>query len=130
MNIFEQEIRYRLLKILSHESSLSQREMARQMGVSLGKVNFCLSELAKKGLIKVTRFKSARNKIPYTYILTPRGLEEKAGLTVSFLRKKIAEYEEIKRQIKELAEEIETEDLTDITQAETSDAMGHMNYSG
>ncbi len=118
MNSLEQEIRYRLLKILSQKSSLSQREMANQMGVSLGKVNFCLSELAKKGLINVNRFKSARNKIPYTYILTPRGLEEKAGLTVRFLKVKIAEYEEIKRQIRELAREIETEELTDITKAE------------
>ena len=84
MNNVEQEIRYRLLKILSRESNLSQREMAKKMGISLGKVNYCLSELAKKGLIKVHRFKSAKNKIPYTYILTPRGLEEKAGLTARF----------------------------------------------
>ena len=65
-------------RILSQESNLTQRDMARRAGISLGKVNYCLSELAKKGLIKVIRFKSAKNKIPYTYMLTPGGLEEKA----------------------------------------------------
>ena len=107
MNIgYEQEIRYRLLKVLSQDSNLTQRDMAKCMGISLGKVNYCLSELAKKGHIKVNRFKSAKNKIPYSYILTPRGLEEKARLTVTFLKSKLSEYEAIKRQIKELASEV------------------------
>ena len=113
-NQFEQEIRYRLLKILGQESTLTQREMAKRMGISLGKVNYCLSELAKKGLIKVHRFKSAKNKIPYSYILTPHGIEEKARLTVTFLRRKTKEYEEIKRQIKELTAEIEEEKFNDL----------------
>ncbi len=112
---YEQEIRYRLLKILSQDSNLSQRDMAKRMGISLGKVNYCLSELAKKGLIKVNRFKSAKNKIPYTYVLTPSGLEEKAKLTVTFLRRKLSEYEEIKRQIKELAGEV-GEDRVEVIQ--------------
>ena len=89
--------------------------MAKKMGISLGKVNYCLSELAKKGLIKVTRFKSAKNKIPYAYVLTPHGLEEKAKLTVSLLRRKISEYEEIRRQINELALEVDEEKLKDIS---------------
>ena len=127
MNNFEQEIRYRLLKILSQESNLSQREMAKKMGVSLGKVNYCLAELTKKGLIKVHRFKSAKNKVPYTYMLTPRGLEEKGKLTVTFLRRKLTEYNEIRRQIRELAGEIETEELTDIAQPETLDAITRFN---
>ena len=62
MNSYEQEIRYNLLKILSRENNISQREMAKQMGISLGKVNYCLSQLAKSGLIKVIRFKSAKDK--------------------------------------------------------------------
>ena len=95
-NHFEQEIRYRLLRILSEEPALSQRDMAQRVGVSLGKVNYCISELAKRGFIKIVRFKSAKNKIPYTYILTPRGIQEKAKLTVRFLRRKLVEYEEIK----------------------------------
>jgi EPS-associated MarR family transcriptional regulator len=116
-NPYEQEIRYRLLKILSQETNLTQREMAKKMGISLGKVNYFLSELAKKGLMKVTRFKSAKNKIPYTYILTPHGLEEKARLTVSFLKRKILEYEEIKRQIRELSREVDKEKLKEIPES-------------
>jgi EPS-associated MarR family transcriptional regulator len=114
-NRYEQEIRYRLLKVLSQDSNLSQRDMAKRMGISLGKVNYCLSELAKNGLIKVNRFKSAKNKIPYTYMLTPSGLEEKAKLTVTFLKRKLSEYEEIKRQIRELAGEV-GEDRVEVIQ--------------
>lgn len=119
---YDQEIRYRLLKILSTDSDLTQREMARKMGISLGKVNFCLSELGKKGFIKIRRFRVSDNKSQYIYLLTPRGLEEKARLTVNFLRRKIAEYEEIRRQIHDLVQEIEedkrktspSEDLGDV----------------
>ena len=109
MNARDQEIRYRLLKILSQQSNLSQRDMARQMGISLGKVNYCVSELAKRGLIDITRFKSAKDKIPYTYVLTPQGIREKARLTANFLRRKMAEYEEIRVQIGKLLNELEEE---------------------
>ena len=126
-NPFEQEIRYRLLKILSRETSFTQREMAKKMGISLGKVNYSLSELAKKGLIKVTRFKSAKNKIPYAYVLTPHGLEEKARLTVSFLKRKILEYEEIKRQIRELAREVDKQKLKEISESRIVDVVGGTN---
>lgn len=112
-NTYEQEIHYRLLKLVSKDYCFTQREMAKEMGISLGKVNYCLRELAKKGLIKINRFKSAKNKIPYTYILTPKGMKEKAKLTVRFLRSKIVEYEEIKKQIKELAGEIEEDESID-----------------
>ena len=122
-NPYEQEIRYRLLKILSRYSNLTQREMAKKMGISLGKVNYCLSELAKKGFIKINRFKGSKNKIHYFYILTPRGLEEKARITLSFLRRKIREYEEIKKQIKDLAREVEEERLVDISVDETLDVL-------
>lgn len=110
-NDFEQEIRYRLLKVLSQDASLSQREMAAKMGVSLGKVNYCLAELAKKGSIKINRFKDSRNKLQYLYVLTPQGIEEKALLTLRFLRRKMSEYSEIKRQIRELAREAHDQGL-------------------
>ncbi len=113
-NPYEQEIRYRLLKILSNNSNLTQREMARDMGISLGKVNFCLSELTKRGFIKINRFKNSANKAQYIYLLTPRGIEEKARLALSFLKRKITEYEEIKRQIKDLAREVQNETLGEI----------------
>ena len=110
---YEQEIRYRLLKVLSQNARLTQREMAKEMGISLGKVNYCLSELARKGFIKINRFKDSHNKSQYLYHLTPRGLEAKAGLTISFLKRKMLEYNEIKRQIKELAREAKDQGLVD-----------------
>jgi len=105
------EIRYNLLKVLSKESLIGQREMAKKLGISLGKVNYCLTELTKKGFIKVTRYRSSIKRIPYTYIITVKGLEEKARLTVSFLKRKAREYEEIKRRINELEKEVEEEKL-------------------
>ena len=104
---FEQEVRYRILKILSTEPHISQREMARRMGISLGKTNYVLSVLAEKGIIKIKRLKNAHQKIPYVYHLTPRGLEQKAKITARFLKRKLSEYEEIKTQLKEIGEDLE-----------------------
>ena len=115
---YEQEIRYRLLNLLADEPQLRQLDMAKMMGISVGKVNFCISELAKQGLIKVKRFKSAKNRVPYSYILTPHGIEEKDRITVRFLKRKIAEYEEIERQIGVLAEEVEKNGLWDMAESE------------
>jgi len=118
-HLYEQEIRYKLLKLLSSESNLSQREMAKRMGISLGKTNYVLTELANKGIIKIKRFKSAINKIPYTYMLTPEGLEEKARITLAFLKRKLCEYEEIKRQIEEIANEAEKDETIDLLSDES-----------
>ena len=115
---YEQEIRYRLLNLLADEPQLRQLDMAKIMGISVGKVNFCISELARQGLIKVKRFKSAKNKIPYSYILTPHGIQEKGRITVRFLKRKIAEYEEIKSQIALLAEEVEKNGLRGMAESE------------
>jgi EPS-associated MarR family transcriptional regulator len=106
-NFTQQELSYRLLKLLSRGADLTQRQMAVKMEISLGKVNYCLSELAKKGFIRINRFKDSENKLQYLYKLTPSGLEAKAGLTVNFLKRKMAEYDEIKRQIQELTREAE-----------------------
>ena len=109
-----QEINYSLLKILNRDADLTQRDMSKKMGISLGKVNYCISELAKKGFIKIQRFNESKTKFRYLYILTPKGIEERARLTVSFLKRKIAEYEGIKRQIRELSREIEESRSADI----------------
>ena len=98
--------------------------MAKKVGISVGKVNFCISELAKKGLIKVKRFKSSKDKVPYSYILTPRGIEEKARITARFLKRKLVEYEEIKRQIAVLAEEVEENGLREMTESKTGKMAG------
>jgi len=121
---YEQEIRYRLLNLLADEPQLRQLDMAKRMGISVGKVNFCISELAKKGLIKVNRFKSAKNKLPYSYMLTPRGIEEKGRITVRFLKRKIEEYEEIKRQIGTLSEEVEENGLQSLAETEIGKMAG------
>jgi EPS-associated MarR family transcriptional regulator len=115
---FEQEIHYRLLNLLTDEPQLRQRDMAKRMGISVGKVNYCISELAKKGLIKIKRFKSAKSKIPYTYMLTPKGIEEKGRITVNFLKRKLQEYEETKRQIEALTEQVEQNGLRAVAEAE------------
>jgi len=121
---YEQEIRYRLLNLLADEPQLRQLDMAKKMGISVGKVNFCISELAKKGLIKVKRFKSAKNKLPYSYMLTPPGIEEKGRITVRFLKRKLAEYEAIKRQIADLTEEVEKNGLRGMAESEIGKMAG------
>ncbi len=103
------EINYKLLKLLEDRPNLTQREMAREMGISLGKFNYCLKELVKKGLVKVDRFTSSDNKAAYMYLLTPRGIDEKAQVTRRFLKRKMAEFEEIRIQIEELKSEISKE---------------------
>jgi EPS-associated MarR family transcriptional regulator len=99
------EMRYRLLKLLKSNPELSQREVASELGVSLGKVNYCLRALVAKGLIKAVNFKNSRSKIAYVYRLTPRGLSEKARIAVSFLHRKAAEYEELRSEIEEIRKE-------------------------
>ena len=123
MNSYEQGIRYRLLKILSDDSSLTQREMSRRMGISLGKLNYCLTELAKKGFVKIHRFKDSSNRTKYMYLLTPRGMEEKTRVAMNFLKSKVREYEEIKRQIKELSVEIEGKEGEGIFSEEVQEAL-------
>ena len=119
---YEQEIRYHLLRILNKEPKLGQREMAKKIGICLGKVNYCVSELDAKGWIEITRLKSAMKRIPYIYMLTPKGLEEKGKLTVWFLKRKLSEFEEIKKQIRELHNEVQQEGL-DNPEGELNDAV-------
>jgi EPS-associated MarR family transcriptional regulator len=117
----EQEIRLNLLKIISQESDLTQRDMAKKLGISLGKVNYCLSNLAKKDLIRIIRFRNAKKRRIYTYSITRKGMEERARLRASFLKSKISEYEEIKKEINELIREVEKDELIDISEQKTSD---------
>jgi EPS-associated MarR family transcriptional regulator len=105
------EVHYRLLKVLSAEPQLSQREVAIQLGVSLGKVNYCLRALMARGLIKASNFKNSKNRIAYLYVLTPRGLEERARMTTRFLQAKMHEYETLVGQIAELRYEAERQSL-------------------
>ena len=109
MNIDDHEIRYRLLKLLGEDPNLTQRQMAEKIGISLGKFNYCLKELVKKGFVKINRFTSSDNKAAYMYILTPQGVEQKSKITVNFLKRKMAEYDQLKREIRELTQEVSRE---------------------
>ena len=88
-----------ILRKLNNKPNSSQRKLANELGFSLGKLNYCLNALKSKGLIKIKNFKNNKNKINYIYILTPKGISKKAKLTVNFMKKKIAEYEELKREL-------------------------------
>ena len=102
------EYRYKILKELQQDPVLSQRELAKRLGISLGKVNFCLKALIVKGSIKADNFKSSINKTGYLYLLTPKGIEEKATLTQRFLQRKIAEYEALEQEIEQLRKEVKS----------------------
>lgn len=104
------EYRYKILKLVESNPSISQRELARQLGISLGKTNFCLKALIDVGLLKATNFRNNKNKLAYMYLLTPRGIEEKASITMRFLKYKIQEYENLRAEIKELQREVKSED--------------------
>ena len=105
--MFDDTTSYSLLKTLEDNPGLSQRYLAKQLGISLGKVNFCLNALIDKGCVKVDNFRDSNNKLAYTYLLTPRGIEQKSRMTMEFLQIKMREYERLSIEIAELKRETE-----------------------
>jgi EPS-associated MarR family transcriptional regulator len=97
-----------LLKLLHAEPQMSQRDLARAMGISLGKANYCLNALIEKGLVKLERFRRNPDKRQYAYLLTPAGVEEKTRITLTFLRRKVTEYEALEKEIEQLRGELES----------------------
>jgi EPS-associated MarR family transcriptional regulator len=112
----KRDIRLDLLRRLESDPKCTQRKLSKEMGVSLGKINYCMKKLVEKGLIKLSNFTNNPNKMSYSYLLTPRGIEEKSRLTYSFLKKKTNEYEILKKEINELKLEIESEEIHNINQ--------------
>ena len=102
---------YGLLKTLEGNPGLSQRDLAKKLGVSLGKINFCLNALVAKGSLKINNFRNSDNKLAYAYLLTPSGVEQKARMTVQFLKYKVQEYERLRAEIEELQREAEQKGL-------------------
>ncbi|MBI4807402.1 MAG: MarR family EPS-associated transcriptional regulator [Nitrosomonadales bacterium] len=100
--MLDETTHYGLLKTLEENPGLSQRDLAKRLGVSLGKVNFCLNALVEKGSLKINNFRKSDNKLAYAYLLTPRGVEEKARITMHFLKYKMREYERLRSEIEEL----------------------------
>ena len=105
----QKDIRLDLLRKLESSPECTQRELSKEMGVSLGKVNYCIRKLTEKGLIKITNFKQNPNKVGYAYLLTPQGIEEKSRLTFAFLKRKIIEYEILKKEI--IALKLESDEI-------------------
>ena len=107
---FDETTSYGLLKILEENPSLSQRDLASHLGISLGKVNFCLKALIEKGCLKVNNFRNSNNKLAYAYLLTPHGVEERARMTSVFLQYKMHEYDRLRAEIDELKNEVERQE--------------------
>jgi EPS-associated MarR family transcriptional regulator len=97
------------LRELARDATLSQRDLAGRLGLSLGRVNYVVNSLIRKGLVKARRFKNARNKLAYRYVLTPEGLHEKVVVTRHFLQAKLREYERLQREIEVLRRETAAE---------------------
>lgn len=89
---------FNILRLIIKKPRVTQRELSNELGISLGKINFCLKELKNKGLIKIANFKRNKNKMNYIYLLTPKGLSQKTELTLNFMKRKMKEYEELKRE--------------------------------
>ena len=90
---------FNLLREINKKPKASQRELAKATGFSLGKLNYCIKALISKGLIKINNFEKSSNKINYFYVLTPKGLSRKTNLTINFMRRKMKEYEELKKEL-------------------------------
>ena len=102
--------KFQILKSLERDSRPTQRQLSNDLGVSLGKTNYCLKSLIEKGFIKVNNFRNNKNKIQYSYLLTPKGLEEKTKLTLDFIRIKTQEYDVLKQEIESLKQETKNMD--------------------
>ncbi|WP_457281197.1 MarR family EPS-associated transcriptional regulator [Polaromonas sp. P5_D5] len=113
----QEENHLRVLRLLEANPHMNQRDLANALGVSLGKTNYCLKALLDKGFIKMQSFSRSEKKLAYAYLLTPNGISEKAGLTLRFLERKLAEYENLKVEIENLKVEV--------TQAKTSTDHNH-----
>ncbi len=101
----QDEITYKLLKSIEENPAQSQRELSKSLGISLGKLNYCLRALVNRGMVKAQNFSRNPVKSDYLYLLTPKGVEEKGKVTLRFLRRKMQEYEQIKQDIATLQKE-------------------------
>ena len=92
---------FNVLRKIQQKPESSQRELAEDLGFSLGKLNYCLKALKVKGLVKIKNFEKNPNKINYIYVLTPKGVAEKTKLTLNFMKRKMKEYDELKREVRD-----------------------------
>tara|TARA_E500000178_G_scaffold356141_1_gene431938 strand:- start:4235 stop:4534 length:300 start_codon:yes stop_codon:yes gene_type:complete len=90
---------FEVLRKIQKKPNSTQRELAEELGFSLGKLNYCLKALQNKGLVKIENFKKNPNKLNYFYVLTPAGISEKTKLTINFMKRKLKEYDELKKEL-------------------------------
>tara|TARA_B100001059_G_scaffold234868_1_gene278722 strand:- start:1384 stop:1716 length:333 start_codon:yes stop_codon:yes gene_type:complete len=102
---------FELLRQIQKNPNYSQRELADELGVSLGKLNYCLKALKEKGLIKIKNFAKNPNKLNYIYVLTPNGISEKAKLTLNFMKRKMQEYEDLKNELEKGKEDVDSSQI-------------------
>jgi EPS-associated MarR family transcriptional regulator len=100
------EYRYKILKLVESNPQISQREIAKQLGISLGKANYCLKALIEVGMVKASNFRNSKNKLAYMYLLTPSGVEAKSVITLRFLKRKVEEHDALLKEIEELRTEV------------------------
>ena len=100
-----EESHLKVLRLLESNPRMNQRDLSKALGISLGKTNYCIKALLDKGLIKMQNFRNSQNKLAYAYLLTPAGVEEKARITVQFLKNKLQEYERLRIEIEMLQRE-------------------------
>ena len=91
---------FNVMREIQKRTKTSQRDLAEQLGFSLGKLNYCLKALQQKGLLKIKNFQENTNKLNYIYVLTPKGITEKTKLTINFMKRKMKEYEELREELK------------------------------
>ena len=103
---FREDARYRILRIIREQPHLTQRQISKELGISLGGVNYCLKGLVEKGLVKTQNVRRNPNKLQYVYLLTPKGISVKSTLTANFLQRRMKEYEALRGEIDALEEEI------------------------
>jgi len=99
MNINKNTLFFNILRRIANKPDSTQRAMAKSLDISLGKLNYCLKALKEKGLIKINNFKKNKSKLGYMYLLTPRGVSQKTQLTINFMKRKLAEYDELKDEL-------------------------------
>jgi|SRR5690554_5866965 len=106
------EYRYKILRLIEANPQISQREIARQLGISLGKTNYCLKALIQVGMVKVGNFRNSKNKLSYMYLLTPSGIEAKSVIAMRFFKRKIEEHNALLKELNDLRKDIEQIDIS------------------
>lgn len=115
-----EDSRYQILKKLEANPEISQRQLATELGISLGKVNYCVRALIEKGMVKGRNFGRSQDKGKYMYLLTPAGIENKTALTARFLKRKMAEYEALRHEIEEIKKDLSDQALKELDQPQSA----------